>query len=110
MFQFFTYLTLQGRVTYARFKSYIPLLSIAALTWSALFYGVGYPFWKMLLITSAGILSAPLVWQAFSVYKVKLKSQEGLEKWNTKIANMIKPVSLRKVISSPKKSPLTGLL
>ena len=35
----------------------------------------------MLLITSVGILSAPLVWQAFSVYKVKLKSQEGLEKW-----------------------------
>jgi len=72
---------LQGKVTYKRFKPYIPLLSIAALTWSALFYGVGYPFWKMLLITSVGILSAPLVWQAFSVYKVKLKSQEGLEKW-----------------------------
>ena len=81
VFQFFTYLTLQGRVTFKRFKPYIPILSIAALTWSALFFGVGYPFWKMLLITAIGILSAPLVWQAFSVYKVKLKSQEGLEKW-----------------------------
>lgn len=81
VFQFFTYLTLQGRVTFQKFKPFIPILSIAALTWSALFFGVGYPFWKMLIITSIGILSAPLVWQAFSVYKVKLKSQEGLEKW-----------------------------
>ena len=81
VFQFFTYLTLQGKISYQRFKRYIPILSIAALTWSSLFYGVGYPFWKMFLITVITILSAPLVWQAFSVYKVKLKSQEGLEKW-----------------------------
>ena len=35
----------------------------------------------MFVIASIGVVSAPLVWQAFSVYRVKLKSQEGLEKW-----------------------------
>ena len=46
-----------------------------------LFYGIGFPYWKMILIASIGILTAPLVWQAFNVYRVKLKSEEGLEKW-----------------------------
>ena len=35
----------------------------------------------MILIASIGILTAPLVWQAFNVYRIKLKSEEGLEKW-----------------------------
>ena len=81
VFQFFTYLTLRGQISYKKLRPYIPILSIAALTWSALFYGIGYSFWKMLIITTIGIVTAPLVWQAFNVYKIKLKSQEGLEKW-----------------------------
>ena len=81
VFQFFTYLTLRGNISYKSLRAYIPILSIAALTWSSLFYGIGYPFWKMFVIASIGVVSAPLVWQAFSVYRVKLKSQEGLEKW-----------------------------
>ena len=81
VFQFFTYLTLRGNISYKSLRAYIPILSITALTWSSLFYGIGYPFWKMFLIASIGVVSAPLVWQAFSVYRVKLKSQEGLEKW-----------------------------
>jgi len=81
VFQFFTYLTMQGRISFRRFKPYIAILSIAALTWSALFFAIGYPYWKMILITGIGIAISPLVWQAFSVYKIKLKSQEGLEKW-----------------------------
>ena len=34
----------------------------------------------VLLTIFFGIAISPLVWQAFSVYKIKLKSQEGLEK------------------------------
>ena len=56
-------------------------MGIGALTWSALFYGIGYSFWKMLIVTFIGVVTAPLIWQAFNVYKIKLKSQEGLEKW-----------------------------
>ena len=81
VFQFFTYLTMQGRISFSRFKPYIAILSIAALTWSALFFAIGYPYWKMILITGIGVAISPLVWQAFNVYKIKLKSQEGLEKW-----------------------------
>ena len=81
IFQFFTYLTLRGRINFSSFKPYIPILSIGALTWSAMFFAIGYPYWKMILITAVGIAISPLIWQAFSVYKVKLKSQEGLEKW-----------------------------
>ena len=33
----------------------------------------------MILITAIGIAISPLIWQAFGVYKIKLKSQEGLE-------------------------------
>ena len=81
IFQFFTYLTLRGNISYKSLKTYIPILSMAALVWSSLFYGIGYPFWKMFLMTSVGVVTAPIVWQAFNVYRVKLKSQEGLEKW-----------------------------
>ena len=81
IFQFFTYLTMRGRINFSTFKPYIPILSIGALTWSAMFFAIGYPYWKMILITGVGIAISPLIWQAFSVYKVKLKSQEGLEKW-----------------------------
>ena len=81
IFQFFTYLTMRGRINFSTFKPYIPILSIGALTWSAMFFAIGYPYWKMILITAIGIAISPLIWQAFSVYKVKLKSQEGLEKW-----------------------------
>ena len=81
VFQFFTYLTLRGRISFKKLRPYIPILGIGALTWSALFYGIGYSFWKMLIVTSIGVVTAPLIWQAFNVYKIKLKSQEGLEKW-----------------------------
>jgi hypothetical protein len=72
---------MRGRINFSTFKPYIPILSIGALTWSAMFFAIGYPYWKMILITAIGIAISPLIWQAFSVYKVKLKSQEGLEKW-----------------------------
>ena len=81
VFQFFTYLTLRGQISYKKLRPYIPILGIGALTWSALFYGIGYSFWKMLIVTFIGVVTAPLIWQAFNVYKIKLKSQEGLEKW-----------------------------
>ena len=81
VFQFFTYLTMRGQMSYKRLRPYIPILSIGAITWSALFYGIGFPYWKILFIASIGILTAPLIWQAFNVYRVKLKSEEGLEKW-----------------------------
>ncbi|MDA9162738.1 ABC transporter permease [Alphaproteobacteria bacterium] len=81
VFQFFTYLTMRGQMSYKKLRPYIPILSIGAITWSALFYGIGFPYWKIILIASIGILTAPLVWQAFNVYRVKLKSEEGLEKW-----------------------------
>ena len=44
IFQFFTYLTLRGNISYKSIKTYIPILSMAALVWSSLFYGIGYPF------------------------------------------------------------------
>lgn len=81
VFQFFTYLTMGAKISFARFRPYIAILSIAALTWSAMFFAIGYPYWKMILITAIGIAISPLIWQAFGVYKIKLKSQEGLEKW-----------------------------
>ena len=81
VFQFFTYLTMRGQMSYKKLRPYIPILSIGAITWSALFYGIGFPYWKILFIASIGILTAPLIWQAFNVYRVKLKSEEGLEKW-----------------------------
>jgi len=81
VFQFFTFLTMQGRITFSRFKPYIAILSIAALIWSALFFAIGYPYWKMILIVAIGVAISPLIWQAFNIYKIKLKSQEGLEKW-----------------------------
>ena len=81
VFQFFTYLTMGAKISFARFRPYIAILSIAALTWSAMFFAIGCPYWKMILITAIGIAISPLIWQAFGVYKIKLKSQEGLEKW-----------------------------
>ena len=81
VFQFFTYLTMGAKISFARFRPYIAILSIAALTSSAMFFAIGYPYWKMILITAIGIAISPLIWQAFGVYKIKLKSQEGLEKW-----------------------------
>lgn len=68
-----------AKISFARFRPYIAILSIAALTWSAMFFAIGYPYWKMILITAIGIAISPLIWQAFGVYKIKLKSQEGLE-------------------------------
>ena len=81
VFQFFTYLTMGAKISFARFRPYIAILSIAALTWSAMFFAIGYPDWKMMLLPAIGIAISPLIWQAFGVYKIKLKSQEGLEKW-----------------------------
>ena len=43
VFQFFTYLTMGAKISFARFRPYIAILSIAALTWSAMFFAIGYP-------------------------------------------------------------------
>ena len=59
IFQFFTYLTMRGIINFSTFKPYIPILSIGALTWSAMFFAIGYPYWKMILITAIGIAISP---------------------------------------------------
>ena len=80
-FQLSTYLAMRGKPSFINFKPFIAILSISALIWTGMFYAIGYEFWKILLVASITVPLAPLVWQAFNVYRVKLKLEGGLEKW-----------------------------
>lgn len=80
-FQLATYLAMRGNPSFKNFKPYISILVISSLLWTSMFYAIGYQFWKILLIVSVTVPLAPLVWQAFNVYRVKLKLEGGLEKW-----------------------------
>jgi hypothetical protein len=66
---------------YRRFAPYIYIVIFAVALWSAIFYSVGYSFYKILAVFVIGIPITPLVWQFMSIYKEKNARDNQLSQW-----------------------------
>ena len=71
LLQYFLFLNMGEKGSYKRFAPYIYIVIFALALWSAIFYSVGYSFYKILAVFVIGIPITPLVWQFMSIYKEK---------------------------------------
>tara|TARA_Y100000768_G_C23832788_1_gene612225 strand:- start:682 stop:912 length:231 start_codon:yes stop_codon:yes gene_type:complete len=69
------------KASYRRFAPYMYIVIIAAALWSAIFYSIGYSFYKILAVFVIGIPLTPLVWQFMSIYKEKNARDKQLSQW-----------------------------
>ena len=67
--------------SYKRFAPYMYIVIIAAALWSAIFYSIGYSFYKILAVFVIGIPITPLVWQFMSIYRDKTARDKQLSQW-----------------------------
>jgi len=49
--------------------------------WSAIFYSVGYSFYKILAVFIIGVPLTPLVWQFMRIYREKIARDNKLSQW-----------------------------
>ena len=68
--------------SYKRFAPYMYIVIIAAALWSAIFYSIGYSFYKILAVFITGIHLTPLVWQFMSIYREKIARDKQLSQWD----------------------------
>ena len=80
--QYFLFLNMGHKGSYKRFAPYMYIVIIAAALWSAIFYSVGYSFYKILVVFIIGIPLTPLVWQFMSIYREKIARDKQLSQWD----------------------------
>ncbi len=81
LLQYFLFLTMGHKASYKRFAPYMYIVIFAALLWSAIFYSVGYSFYKIIAVFAIGIPLSPLVWQFMSIYREKVARDRQLSQW-----------------------------
>ena len=64
-----------------RFAPFMYIVICAGFLWSAMFYAVGYPLYKIIIVLIVGLPITPLVWQFFGVYLKKLARDRQLSQW-----------------------------
>jgi len=81
LFQYFVFIAMNQENRFNRFAPFMYIVICAGLLWSAMFYAVGYPLYKILTILIVGLPITPLVWQFFGVYLKKLARDRQLSQW-----------------------------
>ena len=80
--QYFLFLNMGHKGSYKRFAPYMYIVIIAAALWSAIFYSIGYSFYKILAVFIIGVPLTPLVWQFMSIYREKIARDQQLSQWD----------------------------
>jgi len=81
LLQYFLFLNMGHKASYKRFAPYMYIVIIAGFLWSAMFYSVGYSFYKIVAVFAIGIPMTPLVWQFMSIYREKVGRDRQLSQW-----------------------------
>ena len=81
LLQYFLFLNMGEKAKYRRFTPYIYIVIFAVALWSAIFYSIGYSFYKILAVFIIGVPITPLVWQFMSIYKEKNARDKQLSQW-----------------------------
>ena len=81
LLQYFLFLNMGHKASYKRFAPYMYIVIFAGFLWSAMFYSVGYSFYKIIAVFVIGIPLTPLVWQFMSIYREKTARDRQLSQW-----------------------------
>ena len=81
LFQYFVFIAMRQENRFNRFAPFMYIVICASLLWSAMFYAVGYPLYKIVAILIIGVPITPLVWQFFGVYLKKIERDRQLSQW-----------------------------
>ena len=81
LLQYFLFLNMGQKASYKRFAPYMYIVIFAGLLWSAIFYSVGYSFYKIIAVFVIGIPLTPLVWQFMRIYGEKIARDKQLSQW-----------------------------
>ncbi len=81
LLQYFLFLNMGHKASYKRFAPYMYIVIFASFLWAAVFYSVGYSFYKIIAVFIIGIPLTPLVWQFMSVYREKVGRDRQLSQW-----------------------------
>jgi len=81
LFQYFVFIAMSQENSFNRFAPFMYIVICAGILWSAMFYAVGYPLYKIIAVLIIGLPITPLVWQFFGVYLKKLARDKQLSQW-----------------------------
>ena len=81
LLQYFLFLNMGHKGSYKRFAPYMYIVIFAGFLWSAIFYSVGYSFYKIIAVFVIGIPLTPLVWQFMRIYREKTARDRQLSQW-----------------------------
>ena len=81
LFQYFIFIAMNQENRFNRFAPFMYIVICAGFLWSAMFYAVGYPLYKIIAVLIVGLPITPLVWQFFSIYLKKLARDRQLSQW-----------------------------
>jgi ribose transport system permease protein len=81
LFQYFVFIAMNQENRFDRFAPFMYIIICAGFLWSAMFYVVGYPLYKIMVVLIIGLPITPLVWQFFGVYLKKLARDRQLSQW-----------------------------
>jgi len=82
LLQYFLFLNMGHKGSYKRFAPYMYIVIFAGLLWSAIFYSVGYSFYKIIAVFVIGVPLTPLVWQFMRIYREKIARDSQLSQWD----------------------------
>ncbi len=82
LFQYFVFIAMNQENRFNRFAPFMYIVICAGFLWSAMFYAVGYPLYKIIAVLIVGLPITPLVWQFFGVYLKKLARDRQLSQWS----------------------------
>ena len=81
LFQYFVFIAMNKENRFNHFAPFMYIVICAGFLWSAMFYAVGYPLYKIMVVLIIGLPNTPLVWQFFGVYLKKLARDRQLSQW-----------------------------
>ena len=82
LLQYFLFLNMGHKGSYKRFAPYMYIVIFAGFLWSAIFYSVGYSFYKIIAVFVIGVPLTPLVWQFMRIYREKIARDSQLSQWD----------------------------
>jgi len=70
-----------GETSFDSFWKYWYIAAFAILAWGSLFYAIGVPVWKLIVIIGITIISAPNVMHIISTYIIGDHKDDAISKW-----------------------------
>jgi len=70
-----------GETSFNSFWKYWYIAAFAILAWGSLFYAIGVPIWKLVVIIGITIISAPNVMHIISTYIIGDHKDDAISKW-----------------------------